>query len=101
MGGSDWRFDTLALHGAQAPEDGDCGATRVPIYQSAAHRFGTAEELSEVFGGRKQGYIYQRLRNPTNDALEKRLALLEGGKQAVVTGSGMAAEARGCFVDRE
>jgi O-acetylhomoserine (thiol)-lyase len=44
-----------------------------------------------VFAGRKPGFIYQRLRNPTNDVLEKKLALLEGGQEAVVTGSGMAA----------
>ncbi len=67
------------------------GATIAPIYQSASHRYATAEELSEVFAGKKSGFIYQRLRNPTNEILEKRLTLLEGGADAVVTGSGMAA----------
>jgi len=85
-----WKFDTLVIHGAQTPEQWK-QATLAPIYQSASHQFDTAEELSDVFAGKQAGFIYQRLRNPTNDALEKRLALLDGGLDAVVTSSGMAA----------
>jgi len=85
-----WRFDTLVIHGGQTPEQWK-SATLAPIYQTASHRFDTAEELSDVFAGRKAGFIYQRLRNPTNEILEKRLSLLECGVDAVVTGSGMAA----------
>jgi O-acetylhomoserine (thiol)-lyase len=84
------RFNTLVIHGAQTPDQWK-NATLAPIYQTASHRFDTAEELSEVFAGKKPGFIYQRLRNPTNQVLEKRLTLLEGGQDAVVTGSGMAA----------
>lgn len=90
MASKKWKFDTAVIHGAQTPEQWG-SATLVPVYQSAAHRFDTAEELSDVFAGKKAGFIYQRLRNPTNEALEKRLSLLEGGLAAVVTGSGMAA----------
>lgn len=90
MPNSTLKFDTLVIHGAQTP-DLWRNATLAPIYQSASHRFATAEELSEVFAGKKPGFIYQRLRNPTNEALEKRLTLLEGGLDAVVTGSGMGA----------
>lgn len=90
MSDSEWQFDTLVLHGAQAPEKWE-SATVAPIYQTASHRFDTAEELSDVFAGRKPGFIYQRLRNPTNETLEQRICLLEGGAAAVVTGSGMAA----------
>ncbi len=90
MSDNPWKFETQVIHGAQTPGEWK-GATLAPIYQSAANRFDTAEELSEVFGGKKPGFIYQRLRNPTNQVLEKRLALLEGGLDAVVTGSGMAA----------
>ena len=90
MSASQWEFDTLVIHGAQTPEQWQ-SATLAPIYQSASHRFDTAEELSDVFAGKQPGFIYQRLRNPTNQALEKRIALLEGGREAVVTGSGMAA----------
>lgn len=82
----------MVIHGAQTPHEWK-NATLAPIYQTASHRFDSAEELSEVFAGKKKGFIYQRLRNPTNQVLEKRLALLEGGQDAVVTGSGMAAVA--------
>lgn len=85
-----WKFDTAVIHGAQAPGEWK-SATLAPIYQTASHRFDTAEELSDVFAGKKAGFIYQRLRNPTNQVLEKRLSLLTGGLDAVVTGSGMAA----------
>lgn len=84
------KFDTLVIHGSQTPELWR-SATLAPIYQSAAHNFDTAEELSDVFAGKKAGFIYQRLRNPTNEALEKKMSLLEGGLNAVVTGTGMAA----------
>jgi len=84
------KFDTQVIHGAQTPGEWK-NATLAPIYQTASHRFDTAEELSEVFAGKKPGFIYQRLRNPTNQTLEKRLALLEGGQDAIVMGSGMAA----------
>ena len=90
MSNKNLRFDSMVIHGAQTTEDWQ-NTTLAPIYQSASHKFDTAEELSEVFGGKKSGFIYQRLRNPTNQALEKRLALLERGLDAVVTGSGMAA----------
>ncbi len=89
-GNSTWRFDTRVIHAAQTPEQWKY-ATLVPIFQAASHRFDTAEELSEVFAGKKPGFIYQRLRNPTNETLEKRMTLLEGGTDAVVTASGMAA----------
>ncbi|MBM4036682.1 MAG: O-acetylhomoserine aminocarboxypropyltransferase/cysteine synthase [Planctomycetes bacterium] len=90
MSDGKWKFDTQVIHGAQAPGQWQ-SATQAPIYQTASHRFDTAEELSDVFAGKKAGFIYQRLRNPTNQVLEKRLTLLEGGLDAVVTGSGMAA----------
>ncbi len=90
MGKKEWKFETQIIHGAQTTEEWK-HATLAPIYQSASHRFDTAEELSDVFAGKQPGFIYQRLRNPTNQALEKRMALLEGGREAVVTGSGMAA----------
>ena len=86
----EWKFDTQVIHLGQSPEDWE-GATLPPIYQTAGHRFETAEELSDVFAGKRPGYIYQRLRNPTNDVLEKKLAMLEGGVGAVATSSGMAA----------
>ncbi len=90
MTSGNWKFDTIVIHGAQSPGEWK-SATLAPIYQTASHRFDTAEELSDVFAGKKAGFIYQRLRNPTNEVLEKRMCLLTGGFEAIVTGSGMAA----------
>ncbi len=88
--GSAWKFDTRVIHAGQTPEDWANG-TLPPIYQTAAHRFETAQELSDAFAGKKAAHIYLRLRNPTNDALEAKIAALEGGVGALVTSSGMAA----------
>jgi len=86
----EWQFDTKAIHLGNRPEEW-LGASQVPIFQSASYRYGSAEELSEVFAGKKPGYIYQRMGNPTSRILEQRLASLEQGKNAIVFASGMAA----------
>ena len=85
-----WKFDTRVIHAGQETDQWG-GATLPPIYQTAANRVRTAEELGDLFAGNQPGFIYQRLRNPTNQALEVKLARLEGGVGAVVTSSGMAA----------
>ena len=85
-----WRFDTRVIHACQTPDQWQ-SATLPPIHQTAAHKFTSAEELSAVFAGKEPGYIYLRLRNPTNDVLERKLAALEGGVGAVATATGMAA----------
>jgi len=91
MGGTkDWKFDTKVIHAGQKT-DKWVQASLSPIYQTASHRFATAEELSDVFAGKKPGFIYLRLRNPTNEALEEKLCTLEAGLGAVLTSSGMAA----------
>ncbi len=83
------RFDTLLIHGGSIP--GPAGATSVPIVQSSSYAYEKAEELEDVFRGRAVGQVYTRIGNPTTEALEKRLALLEGGGTAIATASGMAA----------
>ena len=83
------RFDSLLVHGGL--EAGPAGATSVPIVQSSSFAYGTAEALEDVFRGRAVGSVYTRIGNPTTEALEKRLALLEGGGTAIGTASGMAA----------
>ena len=85
-----WRFDTRVIHEGQSPQDWHSGSLP-PIYQTASHKFDTAEELSDVFAGKEPGFIYMRLRNPTNEVLEKKIAALEGGVGALATSSGMAA----------
>ena len=84
------RFDTKVIHLEQSPGEWQ-GATLPPIYQAAAHKFDTAEELSDVLAGKEAGFIYLRNGNPTNQVLEQKLARLEGGVGAVATSSGMAA----------
>jgi O-acetylhomoserine (thiol)-lyase len=83
------QFETLLIHGGLEP--GPAGATNVPIVQSSAFAYDTAEDLEDVFRGRKLGHVYTRLNNPTTEALEKRLSVLEGGGATIVTASGMAA----------
>ena len=82
-------IETLLIHGGL--EAGPAGATNVPIVQSSAFAHETAEDLEDIFRGRKAGQIYTRLNNPTTESLERRLALLEGGVAAIATASGMAA----------
>ena len=70
-------FDSLLMHGGM--EDGPAGATAVPVVQSSSFAYKTAEELEDVFRGRAVGQVYTRIGNPTTEALERRLAILEGG----------------------
>jgi O-acetylhomoserine (thiol)-lyase len=83
------RFDSLLVHGGLEP--GPAGATAVPIVQSSSFAYQSAEALEDVFRGRAVGQVYTRIGNPTTEALERRLALLEGGGTAIATASGMAA----------
>lgn len=84
-----FRFDTLLIHGGN--ESNPSGATTLPIVQSSAFAHETAEQLEDLFRGRKIGHVYTRLGNPTIETFERRLALLEGGIAAIATASGMAA----------
>ena len=81
---------TLAIHGGYVP-DGETGATTAPIYQTIAYTYSSGEELAAVFAGKAPGYVYTRIANPTNYALERRLTQLEGGVGSLVCSSGMAA----------
>lgn len=85
-----WRLETLALHGdpALGPV---AGATAVPIHQTAAYDFTSAEEAAARFALDDPGPIYSRIGNPTVSAFEQRMAALEGGIGAVATASGQAA----------
>ena len=72
------RFNTKLLHGSHQP-DKHTGATTTPIYQSASFAYETAEELERVFSGTDHGFMYSRINNPTIDAFERRIAMLEKG----------------------
>lgn len=84
------RFDTLAVHGGQAP-DPVTGSRAVPIYQTTAYNFKDADHAASLFGLKEEGNIYCRLMNPTTDVFEKRMAALEGGVGALAFSSGHAA----------
>lgn len=85
-----WGFATRAIH-AGANDSAQGGATTVPIYQSSAFAYESAEHLADVFAGRKPGYVYSRIANPTVTAVERRIASLEGSVGAILLASGMAA----------
>jgi len=82
--------ETLAIH---AGYDGDPTnhAVAVPIYQTVAFEFDSAEHGAALFNLEVPGNIYTRIGNPTNTVLEKRVAALEGGVEALSVSSGMAA----------
>ena len=87
---SDQKFSTNALHaGHDTTING--GTRAVPIYQSTAFVFNDSDHAANLFSLAETGNIYTRINNPTNDILEQRLAVLEGGIASVVTASGTAA----------
>ena len=84
--------ETLAIHAGQTP-DRETGARALPIYQTTSFVFDSAEHAAALFNLQTFGNVYSRLSNPTVAALEERVAALEGGRAAVASASGMAAEA--------
>jgi O-acetylhomoserine (thiol)-lyase len=87
-----FRPETLAIHAGQVP-DRETGARALPIYQTTSFVFDSAEHAAALFNLQTFGNVYSRLSNPTVAALEERVAALEGGRAAVASASGMAAEA--------
>lgn len=84
------KTDTILLHGGQEP-DPVTGSRAVPIHQTTSYVFRNTEHAKNLFGLAEVGNIYTRIMNPTTDAFEQRVALLEDGTAAVATASGMAA----------
>jgi O-acetylhomoserine (thiol)-lyase len=84
------KLETIAIH---VGYDGDptTKAVAVPIYQTVAFEFDDAAHGAALFNLEVQGNIYTRIGNPTNTVLEKRVAALEGGVEALSVSSGMAA----------
>ena len=83
-------FDTRTIHAGQVP-DPTTGARALPIYQTTAYQFRDTTHAANLFGLAELGNIYTRLMNPTQDAVEQRLASLEGGVAALLVASGSAA----------
>ena len=84
------KIETLALHGGQEA-DPTTGSRAVPIYQTTSYQFKDTDHAANLFALKEFGNIYSRIMNPTNDVLEKRVALLDGGIGALATASGQAA----------
>lgn len=82
--------ETIAVHGGFR-KDPATNAVAVPIYQTTSYQFDDADHAANLFGLRELGNIYTRLMNPTHDALEQRIAALEGGVAALALSSGQAA----------
>lgn len=83
-------FETRQIHAGQTP-DPTTGARALPLYQTTAYQFRDTEHAANLFGLAELGNIYTRIMNPTQDAVEQRIASLEGGVAALLVASGSAA----------
>jgi O-acetylhomoserine (thiol)-lyase len=83
-------FETRQIHSGQVP-DPTTGARALPIYQTTAYQFRDTKHAADLFGLAELGNIYTRIMNPTQDAVEQRIASLEGGVAALLVASGSAA----------
>jgi O-acetylhomoserine (thiol)-lyase len=90
MSRANWKFETLSVHSGYSP-DPTTKAVAVPIYQTAAYAFDSAQHGADLFDLKVPGNIYTRIMNPTTDVLEQRIAALEGGIGALALASGQAA----------
>jgi O-acetylhomoserine (thiol)-lyase len=89
-------FETLAIHAGSTP-DPATGARSTPIYQTTSYVFDDTDSAASLFNLQTYGYIYSRLGNPTVAVLEERVAALEGGRGAIATSSGHAAQQLALF----
>lgn len=80
---------TLCVHAGYEPKNGE--PRQLPIIQSTTFKYDDSDEMAMLFDLKKEGYFYTRLQNPTNDAVAKKIAALEGGVGAMLTSSGQAA----------
>jgi O-acetylhomoserine (thiol)-lyase len=87
---SNWSFETRQIHAGQTP-DSATGARALPLYQTTAFQFRDTQHAADLFGLAELGNIYTRINNPTQDAVEQRIASLEGGVAALLVASGSAA----------
>ena len=88
----DWAFETLQIHAGQTA-DPVTGSRNLPIYQTTAYQFRDTQHAANLFGIAEAGNVYTRINNPTQDAVEQRVAALEGGVASLLVASGMAATA--------
>ncbi len=83
------KIESQCLHEGYAPKNGEPRV--MPIYQSTTYVYDSTKEVGDVFDDPTLSMIYSRFENPTTDAVEKKIAALEGGVAAMCTSSGQAA----------
>jgi O-acetylhomoserine (thiol)-lyase len=84
------RNETIAIHSGYEVEP-TTKAVAVPIYQTVAYAFDSADHSAALFNLEVEGFRYTRINNPTNAVLERRVTALEGRIEAMCTSSGQAA----------
>ena len=84
------KLETLCLHGGYQPDPTTLSCA-VPVYRTSSFVFKSAEHAANLFALKELGNIYSRIMNPTQDALEQRVAALEGGAAALALSSGTSA----------
>ena len=89
------RTETLCIQAGYTPGNGE--PRQIPIYQSTTFKYATSEEMGKLFDLEASGYFYSRLQNPTCDMVAAKIAALEGGSAAMLTGSGQAANFMAIF----
>ncbi len=82
-------INTKCIQSGYEPKNGE--PRQIPIIQSTTFKYDTSEEMGALFDLQASGYFYSRLQNPTNDFVASKIAALEGGKAAMLTSSGQAA----------
>ncbi len=91
MNTQDYSLETLAVQAGYEPKNGE---PRIcPIAQSTTYKYDDAQSVADLFDLKAAGFFYTRLANPTVDALEKKLAAMEGGVACVCTSAGQTANA--------
>lgn len=85
----DYKIGTKCVQSGYTPKNGE--PRQIPIIQSTTFKYDTSEAMGRLFNLEDSGYFYSRLANPTNDHVAARIAALEGGKSAMLTSSGQAA----------
>lgn len=83
------KFETKCVQAGWEPKNGEPRV--MPIYQSTTFKFDSAQHVADLFDLKTSGHFYTRLSNPTLDAVEQRIAALEGGVGAMLTSAGQAA----------
>ncbi len=85
----DWRIETKCIQSGYRPKNGE--ARVLPIYQSTTFLYENAQAMGDLFDLKAAGSFYTRLSNPTTDAVEAKIAAIEGGVGAMMTSAGQAA----------